>query len=94
MGQVMKYVLTYHPDVADDIRNIPANIKTRIRKAIETRLQTDPIQYGRPLRQSLKGHRKLRVGDWRVIYRVEASTVIILMIGNRKNVYNEVFRRK
>ena len=89
----MKYGLIYHPEVKDDIRNIPANIKTRIRKAIETRLQTDPVLYGQPLRQSLKGHRKLRVGDWRVIYRVEASTVIILMIGNRKNVYNEVFRR-
>ena len=89
----MKYGLLYHPEVKDDIRNIPANIKTRIRKAIETRLQTDPILYGQPLRQSLKGHRKLRVGDWRIIYRVEASTVIIFMIGNRKNVYNEVFRR-
>jgi mRNA interferase RelE/StbE len=89
----MKYDLLYHPEVKDDIRRIPANIQTRIRKAIETRLQTDPVLYGQPLRQSLKGHRKLRVGDWRVIYRVEASTVIILMIGNRKDVYNEVFRR-
>lgn len=89
----MKYVLIYHSEVKEDIRNIPANIKTRIRKAIEARLQVDPIQYGQPLRQSLKGHRKLRVGDWRVIYRIEGSTVIILMIGNRKDVYNNVFRR-
>ena len=90
----MKYSLLYHQDVKDDIRNIPANIKTRIRKAIEARLQTNPILYGQPLRQSLKGHRRLRVGDWRVIYRVEASAVIILRIGNRKNVYNnEIFRR-
>ena len=89
----MKYGLIYHSEVKDDIRKIPANIKTRIRKAIETRLQNDPILYGQPLRQSLKGHRKLRVGDWRVIYRVEASLVIILKVGNRKDVYNEVFRR-
>ena len=89
----MKYELLYHLEVKDDIRNIPANIRTRIRKAIEIRLQNNPILYGQPLRQSLKGHRKLRVGDWRVIYRVELSTVVILMIGNRKNVYNEVFRR-
>ena len=89
----MKYELLYHPEVKDDIRNIPANIRTRIRKAIETRLQSDPVLYGQPLRQSLKGHRKLRVGDWRVIYRVEPSAVVILMIGNRKDVYSEVFRR-
>ncbi|MDD3904948.1 MAG: type II toxin-antitoxin system RelE/ParE family toxin [Candidatus Omnitrophica bacterium] len=89
----MKYDLLYHPEVKEDIRKIPANIKARIRKAIEARLQNDPIQYGQPLRQSLKGHRKLRVGDWRVIYHVEATTVVIIMIGNRKDVYKEVYRR-
>jgi len=86
--------LIYHPDVLkEDLRGIPANIKSRIRKAIETRLLKDPVMFGQPLRQSLKGHRKLRVGDWRVIYRVEHSTIVILMIGSRKDVYEEVFKR-
>ena len=90
----MEYRLIYHPDVLkEDLQGIPANMKSRIRKAIETRLLKDPVMFGQPLRQSLKGHRKLRVGDWRVIYRVEHSNIIILMIGNRKDVYREVFRR-
>ena len=94
MGQVMEYKLIYHPDVLkEDLQGIPANMKSRIRKAIETRLLKDPVMFGQPLRQSLKGHRKLRVGDWRVIYRVEHSNIIILTIGNRKDVYREVFRR-
>jgi len=90
----MEYRLIYHPDVLkEDLQGIPTNIKSRIRKAIETRLLKDPIMFGQPLRQSLKGHRKLRVGDWRVIYRVGYSNIVILMIGNRKDVYQEVFRR-
>ena len=90
----MNFKLLYHPDVyKEDLRYIPANIKIRIRRAIETRLLKDPILFGQPLRQSLKGHRKLRAGDWRVIYRVEHSSIIILMVGNRKDVYKEVFRR-
>lgn len=90
----MEYKLIYHPDVLkEDLQSIPANIKSRIRKAIETRLLKDPVMFGQPLRQSLKGYRKLRVGDWRVIYRVERSNIDILMIGNRKDVYQEVFRR-
>lgn len=90
----MNYSLLYHPDVAaEDLQNIPANMKARIRKAIETRLLSDPILSGQPLRQSLKGHRRLRVGDWRVIYKVEHLLIIILKIGNRKDVYQEVFRR-
>ena len=91
---MMEYKLTYHPDVLkEDLQGIPANIKSRIRKAIETRLLKDPVMFGQPLRQSLKGYRKLRVGDWRVIYRVEHSNIVILMVGNRKDVYQEVFRR-
>ena len=83
-----------HPErTTDDLTSVPVNIKTRIRKAIETRLMKDPILFGQPLRQSLKGHRKLRVGDWRVIYRVEHSNIVVLKVGNRKDVYKEVFRR-
>jgi mRNA interferase RelE/StbE len=90
----MEYDLLYHPDVLkEDLRHVPANIKTRIRKAIETRLLKDPILFGQPLRESLKGHRRLRIGDWRVIYRVEHANIMILKIGNRKDVYQEVFRR-
>ncbi|HTM64555.1 MAG TPA: type II toxin-antitoxin system RelE/ParE family toxin [Gammaproteobacteria bacterium] len=36
--------------------------------------------YGKPLRYSLKNHRQLRVGDYRVVYRINEteSTVIIV----------------
>jgi mRNA interferase RelE/StbE len=93
MGQVTGHSLVYHPDVKDDIRPIPANMRLRIRKAIETRLLKDPAVAGQPLRQSLQGHRKLRVGDYRVIYRVSKLSILILKIGNRKDVYGEVFCR-
>lgn len=90
----MPYKLLYHPDVLkEDLTLILTNIKNRIRRAIETRLGADPILAGQPLRESLKGHRRLRVGDWRIIYRIEMDTVIILKVGNRKDVYKEVFRR-
>ena len=90
----MPYKLLYHPDVLkEDLKSIPLNIKERIRKAIETRLYKEPLLSGQPLRQSLKGHRKLRVGDWRIIYRIEGDNIIILKIGNRREVYQEVFQR-
>jgi mRNA interferase RelE/StbE len=88
------FKLCYHPDVLrEDVRSIPVNMKDRIKRAIETRLTTEPDLLGQPLRQSLKGHRKIRVGDWRVIYKIDGSNVIILKIGNRKDVYSTVFKR-
>ncbi len=89
----MTYRLIYHPEVRDDLRHIPRNIKESLRKAIENRLAFDPLLYGRPLRQSLKGHRKLRVGEYRIIYRVSGDDVIILKIGHRREVYEQVLDR-
>jgi mRNA interferase RelE/StbE len=84
------YRLLYHPLVAEDIEKLPGNIKERLRKAIEMRLAADPLRAGRPLRQSLAGYRKMRVGDYRIIYRVEAETIVVLKIGHRKDVYAKV----
>lgn len=89
----MDYRPVYHHEIPADLAAIPANIKQRIKKAIETRLLVDPVNYGLPLRKSLQGHRKLRVGNYRVIYRIQGKEVIILKIGHRKDVYPKVFGR-
>jgi lipocalin len=44
--------------------------KGRLR-AIKTKLTTHPFELGKPLRYSLRGARRLRIGDYRVIYRIE-----------------------
>jgi len=79
--------------VEEDIQQIPANIRKRIQDAIENRLIIEPVQAGKPLRQSLKGFRKMRVGDYRIIYQVEKETIIVLKIGHRKDVYEKVWKR-
>jgi mRNA interferase RelE/StbE len=51
----------------------------------------DPISFGKPLRYSLRGHRRLRVSDYRVVFRIEAVThnVIIVAITHHKDVYED-----
>ncbi len=83
----------YHPEIPSDLSVIPANIRERVRKAIEKRLLIDPIGYGLPLRKSLQGYRKLRVGDYRIIYRLEGQDIIILKIGHRRDVYPKILVR-
>jgi mRNA interferase RelE/StbE len=85
--------LLYHPLVSEDIKGIPRNLKNRISRAIEKKVLTDPVRAGRPLRQSLVGHRKMRVGDYRIIYRLELDAIIVLKIGHRKDVYEKVTAR-
>ena len=73
--------------VKEQIPSIPAPYRQQIKRAIEERLAVDPVKFGKPLKYSLYGLRRLRVGDWRVIYRINGDTVEIVRIGNRKDVY-------
>ncbi len=74
-----------------DYERIPPAIREIIRKAIEKKLTVDPLNFGKPLRYSLKGYRRLRVGDYRVIYRVDEGKVIVISvdIDHRKDVYED-----
>ena len=87
----MPFEIKYHPDVKKvDIPLIDLRTKNRIKKAIETRLIIAPHQYGEPLRKTLKGYWKLRVGDYRVVFKIVESEVWILGIIHRKNVYVKI----
>ena len=78
--------------IKEDIPSLPLIAKNTIKKAIEERLMVDPISFGKPLRYSLRGHRRLRVGDYRIVYRIEPSThyVIVTAIKHRKDIYEGV----
>jgi mRNA interferase RelE/StbE len=90
----MLFTLRYHPAVsADDLPLIDRKMKDRIRRAIEERLQTSPHEYGEPLRKTLKGYWKLRVGDYRVVFKIMKSEVWILGIRHRRNIYQDIDNR-
>jgi mRNA interferase RelE/StbE len=74
--------------VREDIPALSKDVRNRIRKAIEQKLTAHPIEFGKPLRYSLKGARRLRVDDWRVIYTIERPDVVLVVkIGHRREVY-------
>ena len=86
----LEFSVQYHKDVLDnDILKLSQTWKKKIKVAIENKLTTEPETFGKPLRRSLKGYRKLRVGDYRVIFRLEKKTVKILAILHRSIVYKE-----
>lgn len=82
------YKISYHEQVvARDIPAISKEWRCKIKSAIEAKLTAYPEIFGKPLRNSLKDYRKLRVGDYRVIFRIEVRTVKIFVIGHRSMVY-------
>lgn len=91
-GKTKLYSIEYLPEVVTvDIPALPKTVKTMIKNAIEMRLTSDPIRLGKPLRYSLKGHRRLRVSDYRIIYRIDTlkNSVVIIAIKHRRYVYED-----
>lgn len=85
----MSYRIEYLESVVhEDIARLSKDVATRIRKAIENTLASHPVEFGKPLRYSFKGARRLRVGDWRVVYTIEPPDVVLIVkIGHLREVY-------
>lgn len=83
----------FHPEVAADLRRVPANMQERILGAVEERLGRAPDRFGQRLRQSLRGYWKLRMGDCRVVYEIVGRTVRVYGVMHRRDVYDRIDRR-
>lgn len=80
------------PDaVARTIRGLHPEIKRKLRGALEA-IAGDP-GVGKPLKEELAGLWSLRVGRFRVVYRLGSTrTIEILAFGPRERVYEETMR--
>lgn len=84
----MTYRIEYLESVVtEDIPALPKTARARIRGAIERKLATNPVDFGKPLQYSLKGCRRLCVGDYRVIFSIDGDLVLIVKIGHGRKVY-------
>lgn len=94
----MTWAIFYHHAVEDDLESVGPAAARRILKAIEEKLLREPLRFGIPLSGSLSGFRKLRVGDFRVVYQVieKKVRVYVLAVGPRrdKEIYQSAAKRK
>ncbi len=90
----MSYEVYYHPLVKEhDIAKLSSVMKKRVKSAIESKLMTRPEIFGVPLRHSTRGDRKLRVGDYRIIFRIVKRQVKVYLIAHRSVVYGAFMQR-
>ena len=94
----MSWTVVFHREVLSrDLPKLPAADRELILLAIEQRLGAAPESYGKPLSGVLHGFRRLRVGDYRIVYRVVRDRVVVevVCVGIRRDeeVYAEMARR-
>ena len=81
--------VAYSKDAVKTIRRLPANISATIRAKIE-QYAVDPMSLANNVKE-LRGESgvlRLRVGDWRVLFVVDAETLTVVRVGPRGSVYD------
>ena len=88
----MKWEIIYHKDVDEDLKSVGPAAARRIIKTIDKKLACEPEKFGAPLSHNLRDFRKLRIGDFRVVYQVLHKKVIVfvLAVGPRRD--KEIYR--
>ena len=89
----MAYKIFYGHHVGEDISKLSQAYRKRIKVAIEAKLTENPVIFGKPLRESLKNYRSLRVGDYRVGFKIDKKNVYVLGIVHRSKAYREFLKR-
>ncbi len=82
----MSYEIQFKRSALNDLKKIGKTEAGRILLTITEKLPKNPEQY-EMLAGRFKGLRKLRIGDYRVIFAIKGQMVIIAKIGHRKEVY-------
>lgn len=83
------YKIEFRPTAKKQLEDLDRSVLTRVLGAIEL-LRTDPVP---PNARRLKGRSdyRLRVGDYRLIYKFNAGklTILLIAIGRRRDVYRK-----
>ena len=83
------YTIAYAKEAAKSLQRMPYNIVQLIREKLEI-IAVDPYA-DQPIAKKLQGREgyRLRVGDWRVVYKIQNDQLIIvvLKIASRGEIY-------
>ena len=87
-----KYNVEYDPHVMKKLSKLDAPIRKRIKNWIDKNLEgcENPRLHGKALQGDWEGHWRYRVGDYRIIAKIEDDKVIIFVvkIDKRGEVYS------
>ncbi|OGZ00138.1 MAG: hypothetical protein A2945_00400 [Candidatus Liptonbacteria bacterium RIFCSPLOWO2_01_FULL_52_25] len=90
----LNFSVEYHERVVrEDIPKIAPGWRAKIKSAIEEKLTVAPERFGKPLRRSLRGYCKLRVGAYHVIFGITGNKVLVFAIQHRAVVYHNAGKR-
>jgi len=84
----MRYDIKYTSEAAKEMLAIGQPVRMRVMKVAEKLRNWPDVSGVKPMSGNLAGHWRLRVADkYRILFRVEENTVLIISVGHRDGFY-------
>lgn len=83
------YKVEWSKKAEADLAKIDRVKAKKIKNKVEIHLTTDPYNQGKPLVGNLKGQWSYRFSEYRVIYEIKQTKLLIIVVetGHRKEIY-------
>ncbi len=91
----MIYNAIWHEDALKDLQKLDRLDAKKIVEKVKIHLLLDPTKFSVPLKGTLKGFYRYRVGNYRVIYAIDFKEreILVLFINHRKDIYRKTGKR-
>ncbi len=85
----MAWKIEFTPAAAKQLKKIGPENGRRIIKFLQENVRADPFRQGKVLKGALREFWRYRIGDLRVLARIEREKLVILIVsvGHRRDVY-------
>jgi mRNA-degrading endonuclease RelE of RelBE toxin-antitoxin system len=77
------------PGAARELDRLPLSIRARVAKVFERLERWPEVSGAKALAGDLAGGYRIRTGDYRILFRVRGSAVVVERIGHRDGFYDE-----
>lgn len=88
----MTWKIEFDSDVEKDLKKLGHTAQNRVFKFLKEKILTtdNPRKFGKALTGDLAGLWRYRVGDYRILAKIEDQKFVVLVVhvGHRKNVYD------
>ncbi|GAC1387439.1 MAG: type II toxin-antitoxin system RelE/ParE family toxin [Candidatus Saccharimonadales bacterium] len=83
-----RYTLVYKRTAVKSIQKLSPQIRKRLKLKLEYFVALDdPLAFAKALTKPADAQYRFRVGNYRVLFDIEKSNIVILLVQHRKDVY-------
>jgi mRNA interferase RelE/StbE len=88
-GTKPSYHIRWQEEATKDMSALPKHIAQRVYDKVTTHLAHAPRELGKALTGEWRHYYRYRIGDYRVIYRIEETevTITVIGVGHRRDIY-------